>query len=95
MSVGDLSERFELKEKLKCKNFTWYIKNVWPELAVLNEDTRAWGSVSNIRIFAIKWTLVVNHDSYKYGATGCARRFNITIWLFLSVFDMSTTKNRG
>jgi len=58
MPVGDLSQRFELKKKLKCKNFTWYIKNVWPELAVLNEDTRAWGSVSNICMFTSKQILI-------------------------------------
>lgn len=47
LDVGDLSERFSLKEKLKCKNFTWYLDNVWPELAVYNKDVQAWGSLVN------------------------------------------------
>lgn len=49
MDVGDLSERLAIKEKLKCKNFTWYIANVWPELNVFDQDALAWGSVRNIQ----------------------------------------------
>ena len=46
---GDLSERFAIKERLQCKNFSWYIDNIWPELFVYNKDVLAWGSV---RIFS-------------------------------------------
>ena len=46
MNVGDLSERFKLKEKLQCKNFTWFITNIWQELLIFDNGVFAWGSVS-------------------------------------------------
>ncbi|XP_066904273.1 putative polypeptide N-acetylgalactosaminyltransferase 9 [Halyomorpha halys] len=30
--IGDLTERKELKKRLKCESFEWYIKHVFPEL---------------------------------------------------------------
>jgi polypeptide N-acetylgalactosaminyltransferase len=50
MSVGDLSERFKLKEELQCKNFTWLITNIWQELLIFDHEVFAWGSVSRLNI---------------------------------------------
>lgn len=33
-SFGDLSKRFEIKRRLQCKNFTWYLNNIYPEAYV-------------------------------------------------------------
>lgn len=38
---GDITERIQLREKLKCSNFTWYMHNVYPELDLPGEHKKA------------------------------------------------------
>ncbi|XP_032517068.1 putative polypeptide N-acetylgalactosaminyltransferase 9 isoform X4 [Danaus plexippus] len=44
---GDISGRKELREKLKCKSFDWYLKNIYPELFIPGESV-AHGEIRNI-----------------------------------------------
>ncbi|KAK0417332.1 hypothetical protein QR680_012948 [Steinernema hermaphroditum] len=45
--VGDLSERYTLRDQLKCKSFKWYLDNVIPEKFVPDENVTAYGAVRN------------------------------------------------
>jgi len=45
MEVGDLSERLEVKDRLQCKSFQWYLEEVYPELRVPDDEPLAWGEI--------------------------------------------------
>lgn len=40
---GSIDERLELKKKLQCKPFRWYLENIYPELVV--PETQLKGSI--------------------------------------------------
>ncbi|RWS15857.1 putative polypeptide N-acetylgalactosaminyltransferase 9-like protein, partial [Dinothrombium tinctorium] len=44
---GDISDRKQLREQLKCNSFEWYIKNIYPELFIPGEAVAS-GEVRNL-----------------------------------------------
>ncbi|XP_061715753.1 putative polypeptide N-acetylgalactosaminyltransferase 9 isoform X3 [Cydia pomonella] len=44
---GDVSGRKELRRKLECKSFEWYLKNIYPELFIPGESV-AHGEIRNV-----------------------------------------------
>ena len=48
LNAGDISSRMKLKEDLKCKPFSWYIKNIYPELYIPELSPANSGAVSKI-----------------------------------------------
>uniref|UniRef100_A0A8D0G3T5 Polypeptide N-acetylgalactosaminyltransferase n=1 Tax=Sphenodon punctatus TaxID=8508 RepID=A0A8D0G3T5_SPHPU len=47
-TFGDLSKRLELKQRIQCKNFTWYLSNVYPEVYVPDLNPPLSGFLKNI-----------------------------------------------
>ncbi|CAG9857597.1 unnamed protein product [Phyllotreta striolata] len=41
--VGDLTHRKQLRRKLRCKSFKWYLDNIYPEKFVPDENVQAYG----------------------------------------------------
>lgn len=37
---GDISARLELRKRLKCNDFDWYLKNVYPEMTLPTDDEK-------------------------------------------------------
>ncbi|XP_061470925.1 polypeptide N-acetylgalactosaminyltransferase 6 isoform X2 [Rhineura floridana] len=46
-TYGDLAERLELKERLHCKNFTWYLQTIYPEIFIPDLTPAFYGAIRN------------------------------------------------
>ena len=47
MEYGDISKRVELRKRLGCKSFKWYIENVYPDVQMPELNPPASGEVRN------------------------------------------------
>lgn len=53
ISYGDISSRLQLRKELKCNDFDWYLKNVYPELALPDDNEsrlkKKWSAIERDR----------------------------------------------
>ncbi|CAH2224570.1 polypeptide N-acetylgalactosaminyltransferase 6 [Pelobates cultripes] len=83
-SYGDISGRLKLKENLKCKNFSWYLENIYPELFILDLSPPYFGALKN------KGTQNCL-ETYKDGELGTFLRMGICHGLgFTQYFEYTT-----
>ncbi|XP_070490427.1 putative polypeptide N-acetylgalactosaminyltransferase 9 [Chironomus tepperi] len=47
IDFGDISDRVKLRKNLKCNDFSWYLKNVYPERSIPS-DQIAYGQIQNL-----------------------------------------------
>lgn len=47
-SYGDITKRLEVKQRLQCKNFTWYLTNVYPEVFTPELYPQHFGAIRNV-----------------------------------------------
>lgn len=73
LDVGNLSMRLKIKDRLKCKPFSWYLENVWPELYTLSTNVTTWGFVQNLHT---KVCLDTNNNVFQYLQPLYAERCN-------------------
>ncbi|NWI61373.1 GALT6 acetylgalactosaminyltransferase, partial [Calyptomena viridis] len=45
-TYGDITDRRRLRERLHCRNFTWYLQNIYPEMFVPDLTPTFYGAVS-------------------------------------------------
>jgi len=47
-TIGDLGPSLAIKEKLQCKNFDWYLKNIYPEMSAPQLDGSSVGALVSV-----------------------------------------------
>ncbi|XP_016321017.1 putative polypeptide N-acetylgalactosaminyltransferase-like protein 3 [Sinocyclocheilus anshuiensis] len=49
IDYGDISQRLAFRKRLQCKNFEWYLDNIYPEMRIYN-NTLFYGEIRNTNV---------------------------------------------
>ncbi|XP_033639196.1 polypeptide N-acetylgalactosaminyltransferase 13-like [Asterias rubens] len=75
---GDLTDRLQLREKLQCKSFKWYLENVYPESS-WPVDYKSMGEIRNLQNNKCLDTMMKD-SGQKVGLFGCHGQGGNQIW---------------
>lgn len=66
---GDVADRREIRKRLNCHSFKWYLDNVFPEKFILDENVHAFGEVD------FYWTIVILYEYVFYKVRNPSTKF--------------------
>ena len=66
--AGDISERVELRQRLGCKSFKWYLDNVYPEKFIPDENVIGYGMVGQGQVWHSSLVIVKFAVNLSYGS---------------------------
>uniref|UniRef100_A0A8C4X9T0 Polypeptide N-acetylgalactosaminyltransferase n=1 Tax=Erpetoichthys calabaricus TaxID=27687 RepID=A0A8C4X9T0_ERPCA len=94
IDIGDVSERVALRKSLSCKNFQWYLDNVYPEMRTYN-NTIYYGELRNSKAnhLCVDQGIKDNHTAILYPCHGWAPQLcRLTKEGFLHVGSLGSTR---
>lgn len=71
-AMGDITHRRILRDKLKCKDFEWYLKNVYPEKFIPTQNVQYYGRVQAVGAnLCLDDLQADNEEPYNLGVYTC------------------------